>query len=189
MAETPAAVRKIINLEDIHCVRDAGTVHFRRPRRANVDIGGCDSPATKLTCRSRRIVRPGRLSLSRLQIRLTGASVVDAFEAGRPRTKSGRRREEHQCSYLDALPRLSAPREPILERGVRRQPGAPVVGAVMYRDQQRFVERVGGDAAPCRLPAMLTSRFCEARSLPASNFESIQIPSLSRMSSIRTARF
>jgi hypothetical protein len=42
-AETPAAAIKINNLDDTHCVRDAGTVHFKRSRRANVGIGACES--------------------------------------------------------------------------------------------------------------------------------------------------
>src|SRR6267378_7511364 len=51
-----AAARKINNLEDIHCVRDAGTVHFRRQRRANVGRPArcrermLSAPTAPLTC-------------------------------------------------------------------------------------------------------------------------------------------
>jgi hypothetical protein len=44
VAEATAAAIKINNLEDIHCVRDAGTVGFRRPPSASVGIGGCGAP-------------------------------------------------------------------------------------------------------------------------------------------------
>jgi len=56
----------------------------------------------------------------------------NAFEAKR---NWSRGREEHQRAYLDALPRRSARRERVLERGVKRQPGTTVGGAVVDPDQ------------------------------------------------------
>jgi hypothetical protein len=34
VAETPVTARKVNNLEDVRCVREAGTVHFKRSRRS-----------------------------------------------------------------------------------------------------------------------------------------------------------
>jgi hypothetical protein len=51
VVESPVTSRKINNLEDIHCVRDAGTVHATNSLRISSSINGKPSVANPLDTR------------------------------------------------------------------------------------------------------------------------------------------
>jgi hypothetical protein len=76
--------------------------------------------------------------------------------------RSGSGREEHQRPHLDALPRRSAWCQWVLERGMKRQPRAPVISAVMDADQQRFVSLHLGKIIPAMRWFVLHSRCLAA---------------------------
>src|ERR1700738_4882516 len=62
---------------------------------------------------------------------------------------SGVRREKHQSTPLDALPRWRIRRrQRILERCVERQPGPPVLGTVVHPDQNGFIRLLLGEVIP-----------------------------------------
>src|SRR5436305_13212863 len=74
----------------------------------------------------------------------TGSPATHAFMlcgARRPvdRTQSGSRREEYQRARFDAFPRRRGGGERVVERGMKRQPGAAVIGAVVHPDEQNLV--------------------------------------------------
>jgi hypothetical protein len=83
-----------------------------------------------LTCRSRRCRQAGGMI-----VRSSAGGIETTGAVSSQRDGSGDRREEYQRADLDALPRWRARRKRVLERGVKRQPSAAVIGAVMNPDQ------------------------------------------------------
>jgi len=65
------------------------------------------------------------------------------------RLSSGLRREKHQSTHFDALPRRRVwRRQRILERRVERQSRPPVVGTVVHPDQNDLIGLLLGEIIP-----------------------------------------
>ena len=103
MTEASAAAIRINNVEDIRCVRDVRDAQFKRPRSANVGIGGCASPQPNFDC---KIGEKGRLAgFERLRHPALSDHVVfsGSVEAGdREADRSRGRKRRHSFGYRSA---------------------------------------------------------------------------------------